>query len=317
MQAGLLAGPSSGMALCTKRHAVRARGESRSKPVKGATFDGGVEAMSKCGKEFFRAGMSVLTRSCLLGAGLVVTAAACAAAADLPASPAPAVKAPVPTPTFDWTGFYIGGHGSYNWSNSNSTQTNTATGVQFQSTGSSSGWHGGGQIGYDYMMPSHVVVGIMADVSSGASNTTTFVSPVITATTQTDNFANGTVRGRLGYAIDNVLLYGTAGWNWVDGEITRTQVAGHVGNAVAGTVETASASRDGWTVGAGIGYALTPNWNVFTEYRYTSIQPWTFTFPLAQRSTTSSGHTNQIEFGVNYKFDWGATQAAAGLARTR
>jgi opacity protein-like surface antigen len=258
-------------------------------------------------------GMSSLTRSCLLGAGLVLTAAACAAGADLPAPPAPAYKAPAVTPTYDWTGFYIGGHGSYSWSNSSGILTNTATGVAFPSTGghSSSAWHGGGQIGYDYMLPSHVVVGIVADVSSGTSNTTANGSAINAATTQADNFANGTVRGRLGYAIDNVLLYGTAGWNWVDAESTRTQVAGHIGNAVAGTVETADASRDGWTVGGGVGYALTRNWNVFTEYRYTSIRSTTITFPLAQRSSTSSSNTNVIEFGLNYKFDWGATQAAA------
>jgi opacity protein-like surface antigen len=260
------------------------------------------------------AGVSSTTRSCLLGAGLVLTAAASAAGADLPAvSPAPFFKAPAVTPTYDWTGFYIGGHGSYGWSNSDGTLINTATGAAFPSAGghSSSAWHGGGQIGYDYMLPSHIVVGIVADVSSGTSNTTTNVFPVSTTTTQADTFASGTVHGRLGYAIDNVLLYGTAGWNWVDADSTRTQVAGQVGNAVAGTVETVDASREGWTVGGGVGYALTRNWNVFTEYRYSSIQSSTITYPLAQRSVTSSGNTNLIEFGLNYKFDWGATQAAA------
>jgi opacity protein-like surface antigen len=265
--------------------------------------------------QLFCAGVSSLTRSCLLGTGLVLTAAAGAAGADLPAPPAPAYKVPAVTPTYDWTGFYIGGFGSYSWSNSSGTVTNTATGVAFPSGGghTSSAWHGGGQIGYDYMLPSHVLVGIVADVSSGTSTTTMNGSAVNTATTQSDAFESGTVRGRLGYAIDNVLLYGTAGWHWTDAEATRTQVAGHVGNAVAGTVETANASRDGWTAGAGVGYALTRNWNVFTEYRYSGVQSTTVTFPLAQRSTTSSSNNNTsvIEFGLNYKFDWGATQAAA------
>jgi opacity protein-like surface antigen len=269
--------------------------------------------MNKCGNTFFRTGMSILARWCL-GFGLVAAAAASAAGADLPASPAPAYKATAATPTYDWTGFYIGGFGSYSWSNSTSTLTNTATGVAFPSVGgrSSSAWHGGGQIGYDYMLPSHVLVGIVADVSSGTSTTTTG-SGVNASTSQADTFASGTVRGRLGYAIDNVLLYGTAGWHWADAENTRTQDAGHVGNAVAGTVETANANRDGWTAGAGVGYALTRNWNAFTEYRYSDVSSTTVTFPLAQRSITSSpnNHSSVIEFGLNYKFDWGATQAAA------
>jgi opacity protein-like surface antigen len=153
------------------------------------------------------------------------------------------------------------------------------------------------------------VVGIVADVSSGTSNTTTNSFPASTTTTQAETFASGTVRGRLGYAIDNVLLYGTAGWNWVDADSTRTQVSGQVGNAAAGTVETVNASRNGWTAGGGVGYALTRNWNVFAEYRYTGIQSATVIYPLAQRSVTSSSNTNQIEFGLNYKFDWGATAA--------
>jgi opacity protein-like surface antigen len=262
-------------------------------------------------RKFVCAGVSTLARSCLLGAGMVLAAAACAAAADLPAVPAPAYKAPAAAPAYDWTGFYIGGHGSYNWSNTNSTTTNTATGVAFPSaSGSSSAWHGGGQIGYDYMMPSRVVVGIMADVSSGTSATTTNIGFAETSMTAGKTEESGTVRGRLGYAIDNVLLYGTAGWNWANAQTTRTQVAGQVGNAVAGTVETVSTNRNGWTAGAGIGYAFAQNWNVFTEYRYTGVPSTTITFPLAQRSTNSSSNTSVIEFGLNYKFDWGAPVVA-------
>jgi opacity protein-like surface antigen len=251
-------------------------------------------------------------RSCLLGAGFLLTAAAGAAAADLPPAPAPAYKAPALAPIYDWTGFYIGGHGSYSWSNSNGTTTNTATGIAFPPASSSgSAWHGGGQIGYDYMMPSRLVVGIMADVSSGTSTTTTTVGAIQTVTAQGKTFESGTVRGRLGYAIDNALLYGIAGWNWANAQSTRTQVAGQVGNATAGTVETANITRNGWTAGAGIAYGFAQNWNVFTEYRYTSVPSTTITFPLAQRSTTSSSNTSVVEFGLNYKFDWGATQVVA------
>ena len=218
-------------------------------------------------REFFCAGVRPL-RSCLLGAGFLLTIAACAAAADLPPAPAPAYKAPAVTPTYDWTGFYIGGHGSYSWSNTNSTLTNTATGATFPpASTSSSAWHGGGQIGYDYMLPSRVVIGIVADVSSGTSTTTTNIGFAETSTNTGKTEESGTVRGRLGYAIDNVLLYGTAGWNWANAQATRTQVAGQVGNATAGTVETVSLTREGWTAGAGVAYGFAQNWNLFTEYR--------------------------------------------------
>ena len=231
-----------------------------------------------------------------------------AMAADMKTkAPSPVyTKAPPPVLFYDWSGLYLGAHGSYSWSTTKSTTTDTATRLAFPSVSTnSSGWHGGGQIGYDYMMPTHVVIGAVADISSGRSITTTTVTPVETTMIQGKTNESGTVRGRLGYALDsNVLLYGTGGWAWANAQTTRTQVLGQVGNAVAGTVETVKMDRSGWTAGAGAAYAFAHNWNVFAEYRYTKIPSTTVTFPIAQRSTNSSSNTNVIEVGLNYKFDW-------------
>jgi opacity protein-like surface antigen len=237
----------------------------------------------------------------------VALATGSAWSADMAAGPAPVFKAPVMAPMYNWTGLYIGGHASYGWSSSTSTTTNTATGVAFpEGSGSSSAWHGGGQIGYDYMMPSRVVVGIVADVSSGnSSSTTNFGFREITLSQGKTN-ANGTVRGRLGYAINSFMLYGTGGWAWTDGQSSRTQLTGQVGNAVAGTVETVNVSRNGWVAGGGLAYEFLQNWNVFAEYQYRSFQAVTITFPIAQRSTNTTTTANTVEIGLNYKFDWGA-----------
>src|SRR5262249_22374155 len=104
---------------------------------------------------------------------------------------------------------------------------------------------------------------------------------------------------------DTWLLYATAGGTWNDARTTRTQVAGTVGNAGPGTVETASTSHIGWTVGAGVDYAIARNWDVFAEYRYQGNPDITVTYPIAQRSTTSNTTVNVVEVGVNYRFNYG------------
>ncbi|HEY6258201.1 MAG TPA: outer membrane beta-barrel protein [Xanthobacteraceae bacterium] len=226
-------------------------------------------------------------------------------AADMTPAPAPVyTKAPAVAPPYDWTGFYIGGHATYSWSHSEGQTTDTANGFLFApGSGNTSGFHGGGQIGFDYMMPSRIVLGVVADVSSGGHNSNTFVGPHVTVTGEGKTTATEGLRGRLGYAFDTVLLYGTAGWGWSSGTSTRTQVAGIVGNATPGTVESVSVNNSGWRAGAGLDYAFARNWDVFAEYKYARSQDITITFPIAQRSTTSHSTSNAIEAGVNWRFN--------------
>ena len=126
-----------------------------------------------------------------------------------------AVPAFAPPPAhFDWTGFYVGGYGEYSWANTSGSAVNLATGAPATAVaGNPPNWHGGLQLGFDYMMPSRLLIGVAADVTSGGTRTTTV----------TDGF--GTIRGRVGYAFDNVLLYGTAGWAWSSNQYVRTQLA--------------------------------------------------------------------------------------------
>lgn len=233
-------------------------------------------------------------------AALAMLTASSASAADLPA--ATAYKAPIAarTPLVDWTGFYIGGHINESWARNSGTTYDTTTGGAL-STGSDSQskFHGGGQIGYDYMLPSRFVVGVLADVNSGSSSSSTFSNHTDSSKTN----VSGTVRARLGYAFSSFLLYGTGGWAWSTGSATRTQTAAPLtGTTVIGTTETTDVNRNGWTLGAGLAWAAAAHWNVYGEYRYTDYGSSTVTFPVAQRSTTNSTTANLLELGVNYKF---------------
>lgn len=66
----------------------------------------------------------------------------------------------------------------------------------------------------------------------------------------------------------------------------------------------------GWTAGAGIAAAFAPNWSAFTEYRRTDYGSTTVTLPFSQFSTTSATKVSEVDIGVNYKFDWAASQSA-------
>jgi outer membrane immunogenic protein len=70
----------------------------------------------------------------------------------------------------------------------------------------------------------------------------------------------GTIRGRLGYAFDNSLLYATGGFAYSD-YTKKDETLGWSQND----------NLTGWTVGAGYEYALGENWSARVEYLYTDL----------------------------------------------
>jgi opacity protein-like surface antigen len=105
-----------------------------------------------------------------------------------------------PSAHFDWTGFYVGGYGEYSWANTNGSTVNLATGAPATAvTGNPPNWHGGIQLGFDYMMPSRLLIGVAADVTSGGTRTTTVTDSFGTSANQTTVFDSETIRGRVGY----------------------------------------------------------------------------------------------------------------------
>jgi opacity protein-like surface antigen/outer membrane receptor protein involved in Fe transport len=212
-----------------------------------------------------------------------------------------------PSANYDWTGLYIGGFGEVSWSRTNGSAINIATGAASPPVnGNLPNWHGGIQLGFDYMMPSRMLIGVAADVTSGGTKTITITDTSGTNANQTTVFDSETVRGRFGYAVDNVLLYGTAGWAWSSNQYVRTQLTGTLNNATAGSDEAVNEYLGGWTAGAGVSVAFAQNWNVFAEYRYTSFGSTTLALPLSELSTTLTTRVSAIELGVNYKFNPGA-----------
>lgn len=97
---------------------------------------------------------------------LLVASAALAALIAAPALAADmAVKAPPPPPAvayYDWTGFYLGANAGWAWTQvSESLTAAAATGTL---TGTTNGFLGGGQAGFNWQILVPLVIGLEADI---------------------------------------------------------------------------------------------------------------------------------------------------------
>ena len=242
----------------------------------------------------------------ILFATVALALATPAIAADLPSPMPPAAPVAVfAPPPYSWTGFFFGGHLGWDWGDNNFTTTNSATGA-FIGSGSNSktSFGGGGQIGYDYMTSSGLVVGAAAEATWRPSLSTTAVNGLGTSSATYGNTdrVDGNVNARLGYAFGNMLPYMAGGWAWANSTASRTQNAGTVGLATPGTVDQAGFFRNGWDIGAGLEYRVWRNVTVYGQYLYSNYGSTGYTFAAAQRTTNVSSNTNSLEFGVNYRF---------------
>lgn len=235
-------------------------------------------------------------------AALSTTALAADMRARMPLKAPPAAVA-----VYNWTGFYVGGHVGSAFSRAPAVTTVTATGA-FSSAGNSndSTFLGGGQIGYNWQFSPNWVLGIEADISAtDINNGYTGIAGATTAGYRQDIDLFGTVRGRLGYAWNNVLLYATGGYAWADTDFRRTQIAGITVAAIPGTVETIGRTLSGYTVGGGLEYGFSPNWSAKLEYNYIDLGNRSAAFPISARTTAFDTEIHAVKFGINYRFGGG------------
>lgn len=95
----------------------------------------------------------------------------------------------------------------------------------------------------------------------------------------------GTLRGRVGYALNNVMFYGTGGLAF--GELRATTFGVSESHTTAG-----------WTAGVGAEMGFAPNWSAKVEYLYVDLSNTNFVLTGA-----SNGYRfGLIRAGVNYRF---------------
>ncbi|WP_425987906.1 outer membrane protein [Afipia sp. DC4300-2b1] len=165
-----------------------------------------------------------------------------------------------------WIGPYIGGNLGYGWGDVSNNGAKP------------SGVLGGLQAGYNWQNGAWVA-GIEADLQLSSADDTF-------APWKFSNPWFGTVRGRVGYAFNSILLYGTGGLAF---GALKAQLPGGLSE---------SNTSAGWTIGAGAEFALNQNWSAKVEYLYVD---------LSDKNFLMTGMSNGYQFstvrvGVNYRF---------------
>jgi outer membrane immunogenic protein len=186
-----------------------------------------------------------------------------AAAADLPYRQPYTVNQPLNA--YSWAGPYLGANLGYAWGSVENSATKP------------DGVFGGAQAGYNWQN-GQFVFGLEGDIQASAADDTF-------APWKFSNPWFGTVRGRLGYAFNNVLVYGTGGLAF--GEL-RAETFGL----------SESHTNAGWTLGVGAEFGIYQNWTAKVEYLYVDLASSNFSITTAPNSY----QFGLVRAGVNYHF---------------
>jgi outer membrane immunogenic protein len=249
-----------------------------------------------------------------------------AMAADMPVK-APVYKAPPPV-VFNWSGCYIGGNVGGKWARTDDRVTiadvpgNPGVTSVFPSE-SSSTLIGGGQIGCNWQAAgSNWVFGVEGDADAQRWTRTRVQAVTRPPLVVGDTFDirsdwQGSVRGRIGYAWDRTMLYATGGVAF-----TEVKVGANFPIFVGAVVFPATVASDsktlvGATLGGGLEHAITSNWSLGVEGRYSWYGTQTYNsgllaalpvagvaggFLFAQATQTMRVETFEATARLNYRF---------------
>jgi len=247
---------------------------------------------------------------------------------------------PAPVELFTWSGAYVGVNLGSGWRQPVDFVTTMPSCTDFTTclivdpdtglasalgTGRStraSGATGGFQAGYNYQFGAAVAgveldweyfkrtsslgpnAGLMSDINLGL--------PLLVSNEVASTWL-ATIRGRLGFAWDRLLLYGTGGVAFTDVRYTQTVTTSLLITG-ATVVNVVTETKSGVTVGGGAEYALWNNLTLRAEYLYAQftgvsgtsvLQFQNFSNPVA--GSTGNLHDHIVRVGLNYKFGYGGS----------
>ncbi len=251
-----------------------------------------------------------LTRlySALSTVAIVIACVNAAVADDVMVTKAPAIA--YGGPTYNWNGFYAGGHlgvawGSSNWTAAPGVSGSTDLFQPIDTFNESGSFFTGIQGGYTYVLPNHFVVGAEVDASFPSfpslvgiqiGGTSNFTSPTLGAVSYSESaLASGTTRVRIGYAPGHWLFYATGGFAWTYNQQTLTQMA-------SGASESPFIWRLGWAAGAGVEVPVAPHWTARLEYLFTDYGNKNQLFFGGAQPINSDFALQELRAGLNYQF---------------
>lgn len=268
-----------------------------------------------------------------------------AMAADLPArgpavAPAPVYMAPI----FTWTGFYVGANlgVAFNSRDNHRVEAVDLPGASSDeqifvddfNAASSLNSHdrdrtsftGGVQLGYNWQFGA-MVVGIEGDINfRGRDKNRNF--DIVGAgefgdydvSVRSGSGSNwfGTIRPRIGVAMDRTLLYVTGGLAYANSKSGTTVEVFDNFDSSTTTFRSRSSSNWGWTLGAGVEHAFSNNWTLKLEYLYVDLDRDNGNTVLVNgpdlpnvtfRNLGREDNFHVVRVGINYKFGGPAHRA--------
>lgn len=223
--------------------------------------------------------MKTITIRTAIAATALLFASLVTQAADFPGL---SYKAPVYAPVYaSWSGFYVGLNAGYGFATSHWDVPAVSA--------SPRGALAGGTIGYN-LQTGTWLWGMEGDVSfSGMKGSADCGGG---APCETKNSWLATARGRLGYAgATNWLPYVTGGAAFGDIKASNSLLA-----------SSASKTAVGWTLGAGVEYAMWSNWSVKLEYLYVDLGKFGCGIACGAATDNVSFKANLVRAGLNYRF---------------
>lgn len=217
----------------------------------------------------------------------VLSLGSVAVAADLPVYKAPNTARV--NSLFDWGGFYGGVHLGYK-----SANTNGSIGpLSYSPDGD--GFIYGGQIGVQKHFGNNVVLGVQMDISKSDVDGSSGVTGAPGVTAKHSFQYLGTAEGKIGLAMDRWLPHVTAGAACARGK-------GQISTG-GGSITSNSYDSCGWTVGAGVDWAIADNAFVTVKYQYLDLGSSNVSFPVGPIgiSVPADSTAHVVKLGLNIK----------------
>jgi outer membrane immunogenic protein len=221
---------------------------------------------------------------------------------------------------YPFNGFYVGANigaasvtGSHDWEDRFTAVGGTDL-VRGSISRSADGVVGGGQLGYNWQCGA-LVLGLEADFNAADLSRSSHIDGLAavngfsyTKRFEAENNWFGTVRGRMGMAVDNVMAYVTGGVAYVDVDY-KWSVQAPFGGGLVGQFSDSNTVW-GWTIGGGLETVLDRHWTFRAEALYVGLPDRSFHHFLVDGTGLARGSFNVrgddsfvlARVGLNYKF---------------
>jgi outer membrane immunogenic protein len=234
----------------------------------------------------------------LLAAVAAIGFASVASAADLPTK-APVYKAAPPQGMYNWSGLYLGLYAGGTWGNTDLIYFDTTGPIGQNNPLKPSGFIFGGLAGYNWQMD-RWVLGVEGEFGGSTAKQSAIAFTTAFFNEEDKNSWTGRIRGRVGYAFNNVLPFVAGGASFADHKITLME---------AGiSIPQVSISHDhtGWNIGAGFDYGITNNWIGRVEYIYDRYEQINYGFIALTGDVWSDRRvrpdSSTVRVSIIYKF---------------